>query len=176
MKWDSVICSILDNQRFTSKWDPTLIRVLCVRDAGLNEFHVGSFINLKSLDISHNNITTLVGAGLERLTKLRFFDFSYNKIADVECLNVLRWIPNLLEVNSEGNLFPGDYKPRIVYITINHPGLNRNPGLIKLDGQPVTLDQKVYAFKQIGADVNEIKLLRYLFCKKIYLFLDGNIA
>src|SRR5690606_17526198 len=114
MRFDYTLCTILELQNLNQKWEPHKIKVLVIKNANLTEFHVGTLKNLRHLDISNNEITTLNGSGLEQLDKLHYFDFSYNQIRKLSSLDCLRFCPGLIEINAVYNPFEEDYRPKIV--------------------------------------------------------------
>ena len=47
---------------------------------GLVEFHIGSMLGLRDLDLSKNNISNILNCGLEMPPKLRRINLSHNKM------------------------------------------------------------------------------------------------
>jgi Leucine-rich repeat (LRR) protein len=145
LKWDWTINQVVERLQLTV-WDPSIITKLSLANADLHEIHVGSLIMLQILDVNHNQIVSIAGAGLERLDHLQEIDFSYNLISDMDCLSVLGFIPNLKSVKANNNPLPqSEYKKRIIFITCNMKGTNRCPGLVTLNDETITIDQRIDA-------------------------------
>jgi Leucine-rich repeat (LRR) protein len=164
LKWDWTINQIVERLQFQD-WDPTRITKLSLANAELHEIHVGGLVMLKELDVSSNSLTTIVGAGLERLDFLHDFNFSHNMISDLDCLSVLGYLPEIKTVRAHDNpLSQNEYRKRIIFYTCNMKGTNRCPGLVTLDGIPITIDQRIEAqqfYQDFTADQTNILRWNY---------------
>ena len=98
-------------------WRPLAITHLRVPGVGLFEFHVGCFRSLLTLNLAHNSISKLVGAGLEACEFLWALDLSSNEIHNSEELKMLAHLPSLRCLFLEDNKFPEDYRQLVIHIT-----------------------------------------------------------
>jgi hypothetical protein len=73
-------------------WNPTSLQHVELRGVGLTMFHVGTLVNLVSLDLSENEITTIHKCGLERLDRLRGLNLSANRL-ERDSIAVLPCVP-----------------------------------------------------------------------------------
>ncbi|KAG2378018.1 hypothetical protein C9374_008640 [Naegleria lovaniensis] len=181
LRWDERMNNLCESLQLES-WQPESITVLSLSNAKLSEIHVGSMVNLCKLDVSNNQLKTLVGCGLERLDKLKEFNVNYNHLSNELELNVLTYIPSLRYLWICENPFPktpstsassttngeenssSDDSDRIwylvVFLTINLKGNNRNVGLLELDDTIITIDHRLKAIKKYSPSVTDDDLRR----------------
>jgi hypothetical protein len=115
--WESALLRI-PNVVQMQRWAPHTLKHVKLSNLGLDRIFVGSMTELVTLDVSHNNITTIQTSGLERLSKLMAFNVSRNKLLTAD-LQVLQWIPNLRVVMLAHNNLPEDYRFRTLWICRN---------------------------------------------------------
>jgi hypothetical protein len=106
---------------------------------------VGCFRSLLTLNLAHNSISKLSGAGLEACEFLWALNVSNNGIRDPKELLVLSRLPSLRCLFLENNKFPEDYREFVVHITRDLPGCDHVRGLLELDGKRITIDERVNA-------------------------------
>jgi Leucine-rich repeat (LRR) protein len=183
LKWDWCICAAA-LQLNLPKWDPQAITKLTLVSVGLSEIHVGNFRALRFLDVSKNEIATLQHAGLEYCDVLAEINLAENQLTAKDEFSVFPMIPSLLKVTLRGNNFESGYRRRLIYECINLRGTNRALGLQEIDGEPVTLLERIEALRKYsGLPDDRVDLLgwSYLLIKEyghfqlrmIPNFLDG---
>ena len=126
-------------------WRPLAVTHLAIPNVGLTEFHVGCFRSLLTLDLSKNRIHTLSGAGLEACEFLWALNLSDNAISRTEELNVFTRMPSLRCLFLQGNPLPEGYKEIIIIATMHLPGSDHTPGLLELNGEGISIDERVIA-------------------------------
>jgi Leucine-rich repeat (LRR) protein len=155
LKWDSRICDIREFGRLP-RWDPTLIVNLNLQNLQLRVLVVGDFCNMKELNVSSNWLQQLTGFGLERCSRLQTFDLRKNFISDHQELHVFHYMPSILSVFLAGNKFTTNYKHHLIVITRYLPGTQLSQGVQHIDGQKVTLTDKLHAFRDPSSGVRGV--------------------
>jgi Leucine-rich repeat (LRR) protein len=155
LKWDSRICDIKEFGRLP-RWDPTLVVNLNLQNLQLRVLLVGDFCNMKELNVSSNWLQQLTGFGLERCNRLQTFDLRKNFISDQNELHVFHYMPSILSVFLAGNKFTTNYKHHLIVITRYLPGTQLSQGVQHIDGQKVSLIEKLHAFRDPSSGVKGV--------------------
>jgi Leucine-rich repeat (LRR) protein len=155
LKWDSRICDIKEFARL-SFWNPTLVVNLNLQNLQLRVLHVGDFVNMKELNVSGNWLQQLTGFGLERCSNLATFDLRKNFLSDHHELQVFHYMPSILSVFLAGNKFTTNYKHQLIVVTRYLPGTQLSQGIQNIDGQKVTLTDKLQAFRDPASGVKGV--------------------
>jgi Leucine-rich repeat (LRR) protein len=71
-------------------WDPESLTKISFSNMKLTQFHIGTLVNLEELDLSHNQVTTLLGTGIEQSSHLKKFNISHNRIVSKRQLLALQ--------------------------------------------------------------------------------------
>lgn len=169
------------------RWDPAQITKLSLVRLNLSEFHIGTLIFLEELDLSYNKISELIGSGIEQCINIVKCNLSHNQIVKKQQLKVfeysflfslcdqnnafffffsyLRFTRSLLELwmegNCDGKATLEEYRSIIIYITRNLPGTNRSTGLIELDGNPISLEERITAITSLSKSKQDPQLYRW---------------
>lgn len=155
LKWDSRICDIKEFGRL-SRWDPSLVINLNLQNLQLRVLHVGDFSNMKELNVSNNWLQQLTGFGLERCNRLQTFDLRKNFLSDPHELHVFHYMPSILSVFLAGNKFTTNYKHQLIVVTQHLPGTQISQGVQHIDGQKVTITDKLQAFRDPSSGVRGV--------------------
>jgi Leucine-rich repeat (LRR) protein len=155
LKWDSRICDIKEFARLP-QWDPTLVVNLNLQNLQLHVLHVGEFVNMKELNVSNNWLQSLTGFGLERCNRLQTFDLRKNHLSDPHELHVFHYMPSILSIFLAGNKFTCNYKQQLIVVTRYLPGTQLSQGVQVIDGQKVTLHDKLQAFRDPSSGVRGV--------------------
>ncbi|PRP78118.1 class VII unconventional myosin [Planoprotostelium fungivorum] len=167
MAWDLHFCKKVPEMKEMSSWEPGRITVLNLAGCNLSTFHVGTLVNLESLDLSRNMIKDLLGSGLERCDRLRSAKFSNNFISKRSTLQVFQYIPSLRTLDMRQNKDVDslaeftDYRSYLIYITRNLKGTNRCPGLITLDDEAISMDERITAIEKYSKKKRDGLMVRY---------------
>lgn len=74
-----------------SSWDPENLTKLNFSNTKLTQFHIGTLVHLEELDLSHNQITVLLGTGVEQASHLKRLNLSHNRITSKRQLLALQY-------------------------------------------------------------------------------------
>jgi Leucine-rich repeat (LRR) protein len=164
MRWDLAI-SNLPELKDMQVWRPEKLTKLSLQNCRLTEFHVGTLTNLEELDLSHNQISELLGSGVEQLQLVQKISFSHNKIVNKKQLAVFEFPARLRSLHLEGNRDQqkdlSNYRSLVIYITRNLKGTNRCTGLLDLDGSPISLEERINAVTEHGKKKTDGQLHRW---------------
>ncbi|KYR02955.1 hypothetical protein DLAC_00438 [Tieghemostelium lacteum] len=131
-------------------WRPQNIQQINLPNQQLGFFYVGNMPNLRSLDLSGNLLTDISSAGLEKCDHLLFVNFRNNQListADHTPLSVIALMPSLQCIKLDGNPRCQNYRSKLIYLGRNSKGTNRSTGLIQIDSQVVTREEKIAAIE-----------------------------
>eukprot|EP00300_Choanocystis_sp_HF-7_P033084 c45374_g1_i1.p1 GENE.c45374_g1_i1~~c45374_g1_i1.p1 ORF type:complete len:2244 (+),score=641.62 c45374_g1_i1:112-6843(+) len=159
--WEQAVM-LLPPVRHMRSWEPHILVHLTLTNVKLDRIFVGTMVKLQVLNVSKNNITTLKYSGLERLENLTTFNISHNLLSSVDDIEMLQWIPSLQHVDMHHNKWPQAYRMYTVWICRNLRGTNHQPGLLRIDGQPVEFNETIEAWRTMGrSSESEIDRLRW---------------
>jgi Leucine-rich repeat (LRR) protein len=134
------------------EWMPLAVTALRVIEQGLLTFHAYPFARtITDIDLSYNAIKTIADCGFSFCDKLRSLNLSHNRLEVRKDLSSFYAMPALQRLWLQGNASLGRYKNAVLYYTRELPGTNRRPGLLELDGQPVTLEDRITAIAEEGS-------------------------
>eukprot|EP00698_Gefionella_okellyi_P022880 TRINITY_DN7670_c0_g1_i1.p1 TRINITY_DN7670_c0_g1~~TRINITY_DN7670_c0_g1_i1.p1 ORF type:complete len:2182 (-),score=499.73 TRINITY_DN7670_c0_g1_i1:26-6466(-) len=146
-----LLFSSLPVVRQMTHWNPAAIQHIDMPSLGLETFHVGPLVNLVVLNLADNKLTTLIGCGLEQCSRLRTLNVRKNRLTRERAFPVLPWLSSLrvlfLLENPE---IAQPYRITVIFETRNLRGSNRNIGLLDLDGQQVTDDERLEALTKLA--------------------------
>lgn len=66
-----------------------------------------------------------------------------------------------LEGNNDGKTSLEDYRAVVIYITRNLPGTNRSTGIVELDGNPISADERVAAVQLLSKNKVDPQIFRW---------------
>jgi hypothetical protein len=157
MRWDLTFSQFVPEMKEMHSWNPSIITHLALPNMKLNSFHVGTLTSLVELDLSNNLITMLLGTGIEQCTHLVRANVSNNRITKKSNFKVFEFNPSLLYLNLEGNRDAldatrelSDYRALVIFTTRNLKGTNRCTGLIELDNNLISMEERIAAVERYG--------------------------
>jgi len=118
-----------------------------------NLFSFSQCQKLSKLDLSHNHLTSISHSGIQSLTFLQHLDLSDNELLTLNDLNILGQCQSLQSVILTGNDNLKDYKSHVIYHCRYLIGLESSSGLQSLDGNLLTIEEKIRHYAQF--DKNE---------------------
>eukprot|EP01087_Luapelamoeba_hula_P021301 TRINITY_DN741_c0_g1_i1.p1 TRINITY_DN741_c0_g1~~TRINITY_DN741_c0_g1_i1.p1 ORF type:complete len:1692 (+),score=255.49 TRINITY_DN741_c0_g1_i1:147-5222(+) len=159
------------------KWSPQQIVLLNLPKCNLSTINVAPLVNLEYLDLSKNVIKELRGLGLERCTALQHLNLKNNLISENKAdLNVLSYLLSLRYLLMKGNPVATSphYRVLIIYFTKFLRGNNRTFGLLELDEQPITIDERIAALSTITSHNLDIDQMRWSYHRLKYFGLKQS--
>jgi Leucine-rich repeat (LRR) protein len=152
LRWEWVVCSVRGIVT-SHTWEPQTIRKLLLPNMRLSCFHVKAFVNLELLDLSGNAIALLVDSGIAHCKRLVVCDLRRNAIAKREQLSAFQFNLNLRHLFLLENEVcrSKDYRSLVVWWTRALRGSNWSTGLAELDGEPITLEERVSALQHASS-------------------------
>lgn len=137
--------------------DPSKILHLYLNGLGerVTELHVAAMPLLKSLAARDCRIATLTGAGLEKCERLFSVDLAGNRIVNPQELAVFAFTPALLSLDLRGNPVCSVpfYRACMLATTARVRGAPRGRGLLRLDGNYVSMQERIGALQVDGFGV-----------------------
>jgi len=127
------------------RWDPRLITDLSLPNCGLTSASLHRFLNLRSLNLAGNSISTLEHSGIQLCRHLISLNLSRNSIENEEELLCLPYLDSLLHLWLDGN-FLTFYRSFVIYLCFKLRGTSAKTGLRSLDGIPVTIEETLKSF------------------------------
>jgi Leucine-rich repeat (LRR) protein len=122
-------------------------------------FHVKPFVNLELLDLSDNLVSNVVESGISFCEVLRVCDLRQNAIAKRDQLVAFQFNLELKQLFLMGNEVTKlkDYRSFVIVSTRACYGSNFAPGILELDGEKVTLEERcaaveLHAQKTVDSD------------------------
>jgi len=147
-RWELLLDTIQEIRDFRSVhpgWQPAGITQISFPNTSLKYFYVGNLVNLVHLDLSNNMITDISTAGLEKCEYLQYCSFRNNQLFRQDTVDVFEFTPSIRVVHLDMNIKLVGYRQKLVYVTRNCRGTNRTLGLVQIDQDVVTLNEKVSA-------------------------------
>eukprot|EP01119_Soliformovum_irregulare_P019621 TRINITY_DN6257_c0_g1_i1.p1 TRINITY_DN6257_c0_g1~~TRINITY_DN6257_c0_g1_i1.p1 ORF type:complete len:1295 (+),score=537.13 TRINITY_DN6257_c0_g1_i1:416-4300(+) len=148
LHWEQILCSQVEVRKMSS-WQPHRITTLILRGISLRVFRVGGLFNLKDLDLSNNLISDLLESGIESCVNLKSINLSHNNLISASSLRVFSATTRLgsidLSDNSYKNKKLSEYRLNLIYITRYHVGDSRSLGISQIDGRKVSYEEKITA-------------------------------
>jgi Leucine-rich repeat (LRR) protein len=157
MRWDLQVSTlnVIKSMRASMDWRPSAITQIVLPECGLLVFFVGECSNLVHLDLSGNRLNMVRGTGLEQCKALEFLSLKDNMLGKAE-LRVLPFLSSLKVLLLEGNKGlgpPQSYRATAIALTQHSLGTNRCPGLVQLDDEEVTPEERVQAMTKMDQKV-----------------------
>ncbi|CEO96342.1 hypothetical protein PBRA_005013, partial [Plasmodiophora brassicae] len=138
---------------FADEFAPGAITEMNLANCGLTLVSLYSFVNLTTLVLKNNMLTSIEKCGFEKLQMLKRLDLSNNlleKSRNYNNLNVLAALSSLQDLRLVGNKGLKTYKTNVIFITRHLPGTNRAIGLLTLDDEEISVEDRVAAIATIG--------------------------
>ncbi|KAJ5068520.1 leucine rich repeat protein [Anaeramoeba ignava] len=123
---------------------------------------LSKFPNLEYLNLSNNNIRSILGLGLERLKRLKAVDFSNNQIQDNlddigKLLDNMRWLEVLCLRGNPNMRTLTDRKKLLA----NIPGLKDNSCALKIVDYEISIFELVEVWRQMGVSEDFCEQMRF---------------
>jgi Leucine-rich repeat (LRR) protein len=163
VRWEWTLVS-LSGVAESARWEPQTLRKLLLPKCNLTVFHVKPFVNLETLDLSNNAISSVTESGIAFCEALRVCDLRNNAIAKREQLVAFQFNWELRQLFLAGNDVAKlkEYRSIVISSTRACVGNNRAPGLLELDGVEVSLEERcsaieMHATSKQGLDMDGLR-------------------
>ncbi|KAL6062169.1 hypothetical protein QOT17_012420 [Balamuthia mandrillaris] len=156
LRWD--LCfSETQEVKAMKTWQPEQIVMVSLSKQGLTCFNVSSLVHLEYLDLSRNKITETRGMGLERCSQIQHLNLANNLISErKESLQVFAYMRNLRYLLLRNNPIAksSNYRLQVIFATKFLKGTNRTTGLVELDEEAITIDERIDALNEFKCNVD----------------------
>jgi hypothetical protein len=134
--------------KFKTKFDPSILLHLSLPNAMITTFDVHEFVRLQSLNLSNNNISSLVNSGIDFLGDLISVNLENNNISKLREFDVFKSCALLQHLKLQGNPIKL-YRSKLIAKLRNLCGTAALNGIQSIDGVPVSLEEFLHAIGEL---------------------------